>query len=73
MLDIIELTAVTCGLLLLLAVTARVRWGMFRRTTVLSPHRTTFRPMNADERRAFEEPWTVSTEQNARKSVVSQG
>jgi hypothetical protein len=57
MLDIIELTAVTCGLLLLLAVTARVRWRMFR-VTVLPPHRTTFRPLNAIERIEFTE--TVS-------------
>jgi hypothetical protein len=71
MLDIIELTGVTCGLLFLLAATARVRWGMFRRMTILPPaYHTTFRPMNADERRAFEEPWTASTERNARESVV---
>jgi hypothetical protein len=55
MLDTIELIGVGCGLLFLLALTARVRWRMFRRTTVLSPHRTTFRPLNAIERIEFTE------------------
>jgi hypothetical protein len=54
----IELTAVTCGLLFLLALTARVRWGMFRRVTILPPaYHTTFRPLNAAERQEFEKPF----------------
>jgi hypothetical protein len=61
MLDTIELIGVFCGLLLLLAATARVRWGMFRRVTILPPaYHTTFRPLNEAERQAFEEPWTTS-------------
>jgi hypothetical protein len=55
MLDTIELIGVGCGLLFLLALTARVRWGTFRRTTIVPPrHQTAFRPMNADERLEFE-------------------
>jgi hypothetical protein len=52
MLDTIELIGVGCGLLFLLALTARVRW--FRRATILPPRQTAFRPMNADERLEFE-------------------
>jgi hypothetical protein len=64
MLDIIELTAVGSGLLLLAAFTIRVRWRMFRRATILPPHRTTFRPLNAIERIEFNE--TVAQQRGAR-------